>query len=130
MKIVVKGIMERGEAGWIASTQGLSDGRQGMAAGKTWKQTAKMLQDAAEMTLKVPPGAVALDLELDDPELQKLVDEVHRTQAFLREAQFQAGAAMGVAARTLTKMTTVRDVAEVLGCSHQHVAKLAPKSAS
>lgn len=130
MKTVVKGIMERGEAGWIASTQGLSDGRQAMTAGKTWKETVKMLQDAAERTLKVPPGAVALDLELDDPELQKLVDEVHRTQALLRESQFEAGAAMGLAARTLTKKATVRDVAEMLGCSHQQVAKLAPKSAS
>jgi len=130
MKQVVKGIMERGEAGWLASTQGLPDGKQALAVGRTWQQTLSMLQDAAERTLKVPPGSVVIDPELDDEELQELVNEVHRRQAVLREAKFHYDAAMGTAARALTKKMTVRDAAAMLGCSHQYVAKLAPKSAS
>jgi hypothetical protein len=130
MKQVVKAIMERGETGWLASTMGLPDEKQALAVGKSWRQTARMLQDAAERTLRVPPDSVTLDLKLDDPNLQSLVDEVKRTQAALRDARFEAGAAMGHAARTLTKTMTIRDVAAILGCSPQYVAKLAPKKSS
>lgn len=113
MKQVVKGLATRGNGNWLASTQGLPDGKQALAAGKTWKQVQAMLQEAAELVLRVPPGSVTIDMEFEDPELQKLVDEAHRTKAVLRDAQFEMNAAMGVA--------------EILGCSHQHVAKLAPK---
>ncbi|HWB35430.1 MAG TPA: hypothetical protein VHA75_05325, partial [Rugosimonospora sp.] len=103
MKQVVKAIMEHGEAGWLGSTQGLPDGKQAMAVGKGWQQTARMLRDATERTLRVPSGSVVLDIRIDDPELQKLIDEVKRTQAVLRDAKFEAAAAMGTAARTLTR---------------------------
>jgi hypothetical protein len=127
MTQIVRGIVTRGNGNWIASTQGLPDGKQAMAVGKTWKQMRAMLQNGAEMTLALPPGSVALDLKLDDRELQGLVDEVKRTRGVLRDAQFEAGAAMGHAARALTREATVRDVAEMLGCSFQQVSKLAPK---
>lgn len=125
---VVAGLVTRGGGNWIASTQGLPDGKQAMAVGKTWKQMKAMLQNGAEMTLALPPGSVVLDLKLEDPELQSLIDEVKRTKGVLRDAQFEAGAAMGHAARVLTKDATVRDVAEMLGCSFQQVSKLASKS--
>lgn len=130
MKQVVKAIMERGETGWLGSTMGLPDGKQALAVGKSWQQTARMLRDATERTLRVPSGSVVLDLRIDDPNLQSLIDEVHRTQAVLRDARFEAGAALGHAARVLTNRATVRDVAAMLGCSPQYVSKLAPKSAS
>lgn len=130
MKQIVNGLATRGEDSWLTSTQGLADGKQALSMGKTWKQAQTLLQRAAELALKAPPGSVTVDLKLEDPELQKLVDEVHRTRALLRDAEFHYGAALGVAARTLTKQATVRDAAAMLGCSHQHVAKLAPKSAS
>jgi hypothetical protein len=130
MKQIVNGLATRGKDSWLASTQGLPDGKQALSMGKTWKQAQELLQQAAEMTLKVPPGWVTLDLKLEDGELQELVDEVQRTRAVLREAEFQYGASLGVAARTLTKTMTVRDVAAMLGCSPQHVSKLAPKSSS
>lgn len=127
MTQIVRGLVTRGKGNWIASTQGLPDGKTAMALGKTWKQMTAMLQEAAEMTLALPSGSVALDLKLDDPELQRLIDEVKRTKGVLRDAQFEAGAAMGHAARVLTKEATVRDVAEMLGCSFQQISKLAPK---
>lgn len=128
MKQIVNGLATRGEDSWLTSTQGLPDGKQALSMGKSWKQAQALLQQAAELALKVPPGSVTVDLELEDPELQKLIDEVHRTRAVLRDAEFHYGAALGVAARTLTKQATVRDVAAMLGCSHQHVAKLAPRA--
>lgn len=130
MKQVVKGFATRGQGSWIASTQGLPDDKQALSTGKTWKQARDLLQRATEMTLKAPPGSVGIDLKLEDPNLQSLVDEVHRTRAVLREAEFHYGAAMGAATRILTRTMTVRDVAAMLGCSPQHVAKLAQKSAS
>lgn len=120
--------MTRGKANWIASTQGLPDGKTAMALGKTWRQMTAMLQEAAEMTLALPSGSVVLDLKLDDPELQRLIDETKRTRGVLRDAQFEAGAALGHAARVLTREATVRDVAEMLGCSFQQISKLAPKN--
>ena len=127
MKQIVTGLATRGHDSWLTSTQGLPDGKQALSMGKTWKQAQNLLQRAAEMALKAPPGSVTVDLKLENPRLQELVDEVHQKRAALREAEFQYGAALGVAARTLTKQATVRDVAAMLGCSHQHVAKLAPK---
>lgn len=130
MKQIVKVLVTRGGANWIASTQGLPNDKQAMALGKTWKQTKAMIQDSAERTLGLPPGAVEADMQLEDPALQELIDDVKAKKMALRDAEFEAGAAMGVAARTLTRQATVRDVAEMLGCSHQYVAKLAPKSSS
>lgn len=130
MKQIVNGLATYGRDGWLTSTQGLSDGKQALSMGKTWKQSRELLQQAAEMALKAPPGSVTVDLKLEDAGLQRLVDTVHRTRAVLRDAEFEYGAALGAAARTLAKTATVRDVAAMLGCSHQHVAKLAPKSAS
>lgn len=129
MKRIVNGLATRGHDSWLTSTQDLPDGKQALSMGKTWKQAQDLLQQAAEMALKVPPGSVVVDLRLEDPELQSLVDEVHSRRAVLREAEFQYGAALSTAARTLTKTATVRDVAVMLGCSHQRVAKLAPKNA-
>lgn len=130
MKQIVNGLATRGNDSWLTSTQGLPEGKQALSMGKTWKQAQALLQQAAEMALKAPPGSVTVDLKLEDPELQKLVDEVHRTRAILKDAEFHYGAALGVAARTLTKQATVRDVAAMLGCSHQRVSQLAPKSPS
>jgi hypothetical protein len=130
MKRIVNGLATRGQDSWLTSTQDLPDGKQALSMGKTWKQAQDLLQQAAEMALKVPPGFVTVDLKLEDQELQRLVDEVHARRAVLREAEFHYGAALGVAARALTKAATVRDVAAMLGCSHQHVAKLAPKGAA
>lgn len=128
MKQIVRVLVTRGEATWLASTQGLPNDKQAMAMGKTWKQTKALIQDSAERALGVPPGTVEADMRLEDPELQKLIDDVQQKKAVLRDAEFEAGAAMGVAARTLTEQATVRDVAEMLGCSHQYVSKLARKS--
>lgn len=130
MMQIVNGLATRGQDSWLASTQGLPDGKQALSMGKTWKQARELLQQAAEMSLKAPPGSVTVDLKLEDSELQELVDEVRRRQATLRDAKFHYDAAMGTAARTLTKRMTLRDVAEMLGCSHQYVAKLAPKNPS
>lgn len=130
MMRIVDGLATRGNETWLTSTQGLPDGKQALSMGKTWKQARGLLQQAAEMALKVPPGSVTVDLRLEDAGLQELVNEVHRKRAALREAEFEYGAALGMAARTLAKTATVRDVAAMLGCSHQHVAKLAPKSSS
>ncbi len=130
MKQIVNGLATRGEDSWLTSTQGLPDGKQALSMGKTWKQAQELLQRAAEMALSAPPGSVVVDLKLEDAELQELVDEVHHRQAALRDAKFHYDAAMGAAARALTKRMTVRDVAAMLGCSHQYVAKLAPKSSS
>lgn len=128
MKQIVNGLATRGRDSWLTSTQGLPDGKQALSMGKTWKQAQDLLRQAVEMALKVPPGSVTIDLKLEDPELQALVDEVYRKRSALRDAEFEYAAAMGVAARFLTKVATVRDVAAMLDCSHQHVAKLAPKS--
>lgn len=131
MMRVVKGLVTGGNGdNWLASTQGLPDGKQAMALAKSWKQLQQMIQDATERTLGLPPGSVVVDMEFEDPELQELVNEVRRSRGVLRDARFEAGAAMGKAARTLTKTATVRDVAQMLGCSHQQVAKLAPKSSA
>jgi predicted XRE-type DNA-binding protein len=129
MKQIVAGLATRGQDSWLTSTHGLPDGKQALSMGKTWKQAQDLLQQAAEMALKAPPGSVAVDLKLEDPKFQKLVDEVRRRQAALRDAKFHYDAAMGTAVRTLAKQMTVRDVAQMLGCSHQHVSKLARKSA-
>jgi hypothetical protein len=130
MKQIVKVLVTRSGDNWIASTQGLPNDKQAMALGRTWKQTKAMIQDSAERALGVPPGTVEADMELENPELQKLIEDVRQRKAVLRDAEFEAGAAMGLAARTLTRQATVRDVAEMLGCSHQYVSKLAPKSSS
>jgi hypothetical protein len=130
MDKIVTGLATRGRDGWLTSTQGLPDGKQALSMGKTWKQAQELLRQAAELALKASPGSIAIDLKLEDAGLQKLVDEVHRKRAILRDAEFEYQAALGAASRTLTKTATVRDVAEMLGCSHQYVAKLAPKSAS
>lgn len=130
MKQIVNGLATRGEDSWLTSTQGLPDGKQALSMGKNWKQAQALLQQAAELALKAPPGSVTVDLRLEDPELQQLVDEVHRTRGLLRDAKFHYDAALGAAARGLTKRATVRDVAAMLGCSHQHVAKLAQKPSS
>jgi hypothetical protein len=130
MKQIVKAFASRGHGSWIASTQGLPDNKQALSTGKTWKQAKQLLQRATEMTLRAPSDSVVIDLKLEDPNLQKLVDEVHQRRTALREAEFHYGAAMGLAARTLTKTMTVRDVAAMLGCSPQHVAKLAQKPSS
>ncbi len=127
MTQIVQCLVTRVKSGWMASTQGLPDSKQALALGKSWKQMKGMLQESAEMTLKLPPGSVVLDLRLDDPELQRLIDKVKRTRGVLRDAQFEAGAAMGHAARVLTEEATVRDVAEMLDCSFQQISKLAPK---
>lgn len=127
MKQIVNGLATRGEDSWLTSTQGLPDGKQALSMGKNWKQAQTLLQRAAEMALKAPPGSVTIDLRLEDPELQGLVDEVHRTRAALRDAEFHYGAALGTASRVLTKQATVRDVAAMLGCSAQHVSKMSRK---
>lgn len=128
MKQIVNGLATRGKDSWLTSTQGLPDGKQALSMGKTWKQAQELLQQAAEMALKVPPGSVTIDLKLEDPELQALVDDVYSKRTVLRDADFEHKAALGKATRYLTKVATFRDVAAMLGISHQYVAKLAPKS--
>jgi hypothetical protein len=128
MKQTVNGLATRGQDSWLTSTQGLPDSKQALSMGKTWKQAQELLQQAAEMALKAPPGSVVIDLKLEDPELQALVDDVHSKRAVLRDAEFGYQAALGKAARYLTKVATFRDVAAMLGISHQYVAKLAPKA--
>lgn len=96
--------------------------------GSTWTKAKKAAEEMAEHILKAPAGSVVVDLELEDQELQSLIDEVKRAKVAAREAQENADAALGKAARALTQNATVRNVASMLGHSHQYVAKVAPKS--
>lgn len=129
MTTVYRGAVTRGEAGWIASTRDLPEGKQAIAGAKNLKQLQTMIQGMAERCVNLPPGSVVVDLELEDPELQQLVDEVHAARANLRAAQDEADVALGRAARRLTRIAPVRDVAHLLGYSHQYIARRVPKSA-
>jgi len=96
--------------------------------GKKWKEVQCLAAEAVEASLSLPKGSVIIDLELEDPDLQNLIDDLKSKRAALREAQSEVEAALGEAARTLTKFATVRDVGAMLDCSYQYVSRLAPKS--
>lgn len=128
MTTVLTGIVARGNENWIVNLQGLPEGRTGVALGNTWPKAKAAAEELAEHILEAPEGSVVVDLILKDSELQELIDEVKRTKAAARQAQAEAEAAFGKAARRLTETAAVRDVAAMLGYSHQYVAKAAPKS--
>ncbi|MFE0472542.1 hypothetical protein ACFW2V_13100 [Streptomyces sp. NPDC058947] len=127
MTTVLTGIVARGHASWIVDLQGLPEGKTGVAMGTTWAKAKAAAEELAEHILSEPKGSVVVDLVLADDDLQRLIDEVKRTKAAVQKAQEEADAAFGKAARTLTATSTVRDVAAMLGYSHQYVAKVASK---
>ena len=129
MTTVYTGVVTRGEAGWLASTRDLPDGKQALATANSLKKVKAMIEGMTERCLDLPPGSVVVDLELENPELQRLVDEVQVARAMLRSAQFEADAALGRAARRLIRIAPVRDVGYLLGYSHQHVARQVSRSA-
>jgi hypothetical protein len=129
MTEVYKAFVKRGESTWTADVQDLPNGQHALAMGNSWKQLRAVTQEMCEHILRLPKGSVAIDLELDDPELQALVEEAKFAKATLRNAQSEAQATLGRALRRLGRMATVRDMAEMLGYSHQYIARKAPKNA-
>lgn len=128
MTTVLKGKVTRGEANWIASvSQGLPEGATALVMAPDWKKLRALAGEMCDRILAVPDGEVVVDLELEDAELQELINEVRQKKAQARDAEEAAREALGRAARRLTGQATVRDVAEMLGCSFQQVSKLAPK---
>lgn len=129
MTLVFTGIVTRVKTNWVVGLQGLPDGKVGIAMGRTWSRARTGAQEMAEYILAVPEGSVVVDLKHEDAELQKLIDDVADKRAAVRIAQDNLNASLGAAVRTLSRHATVRDVADMLGYSFQHVAKLAPKAA-
>lgn len=121
-------LVERGESMWTATVQGLPNGQNAVAMGNSWKRLRGMVQEMCEHILGLPSGSVAISLELSDPELQALIDEARVAKAVLRGAQSNAQATLERALRTLSRTATVRDMAEMLGYSHQYIARKAPKN--
>lgn len=129
MTKVYTALVERGEATWTARIQDLPDGKTALAMGKNWKQLRTLAQEACGHAVGLLPDEVVVDLILDDPDLQALIEEAKVARAALRAARFEADATLGRAARRLSHLATVRDIAEMLGCSYQHVAKNVPRDA-
>jgi hypothetical protein len=127
MTHVLRATVTRGESSWIASVLDLPDGQRATVMGRTWKQLRELTQEACEHHLTLPKGSVVIDLRLEDPELQELIEEAKAAKAMLRNAQSYAQTTLVRALRRLGRMATVRDMAEMLDYSHQYVARKAPK---
>jgi hypothetical protein len=80
----------------------------------------------AKMT-GVPEDEVAVEMHLADPAMRAAAERFHAKQDLAEQAGGEAAKEQKVAAVTLTSKLTVRDVAAILGYSHQLIAKLAPK---
>lgn len=119
--------VKRGQDTWIATIAALPEGQKAVALGRTWKQVRELIRETVALILHVPIESIHVDLMPEDPSLAKALTRVRETRAKAKQAQAEAEQELTAAARLLTQMTTVRDAATILDCSHQYVAKLAPK---
>jgi hypothetical protein len=63
----------------------------------------------------------------EDAALAEMVRAAQEAKAVAEEAAMKAGETLARAASALAEVTTLRDAADVLGYSHQYVAKLSRK---
>lgn len=129
MTKVYTALVTRGEVTWTADIQDLPGYNRAAAMGKDWDSLKRAAQEMCDCILGLPDGTVVVDLKLKDLELQAAVEEVGTAKVVLRSAQHEADMALRRAARRLCRIAPVRDVARILGYSHQHVAKMVPRSA-
>lgn len=125
MTTVYTALVTRGKATWLASVKGLPNDKTVLSMGKSWKQLKTLTEEACDHALGVPDGDTVVSLEFEDPELQILINELEKRKVALRAAKVEMDAALGRAARRLTQEATLRDVAEMLGYSHQYISTLA-----
>jgi hypothetical protein len=128
MTTVLTGIVTRGKANWLVGLQGLPEGKTGLAMGTTWSKARSGAQEMGAYILGEPEGSVVVDLKLEDAGLQALIDDVWRRRAALEQARDDLNASIGIAARTLARHATLRDVGSMLGYSFQYVARFVPKA--
>ncbi|MBB0243523.1 type II toxin-antitoxin system HicB family antitoxin [Streptomyces alkaliphilus] len=114
-------------AHWVVKVEDLPEGLVGVTQGRTWSEARKMATDVVAMLLEVPEDSFELVMQPADPDMANALITVEGTRKEAELANKAAAEALAVAARILTKKTTVRDAGSMLGVSHQYIAKLAPK---
>jgi len=113
--------------GWWAVSVPDADGLWTQA--KRLDQVEAMARDAigAVMDLDDNQIDVQVEVEFDDPVLEQAVANVHHLRAEADRLQHEASAAMSTAVHMLRDKgdLPMRDVAKLLGVSHQRVGQLA-----
>lgn len=91
-------------------------------------QADKMAREAIAAVLDVDEASfdVVIEVELDDPALDELVDSVRQLRQQAERAQREASTEMEHAVQVLRGRAglSMRDVAKLLGVSHQRVGQL------